>query len=398
MTRRAASRSPPDGLLLKLDASGAVQWTRTWDGPAWGPYSQDTVQQMRIDPFGDVLALVHGVMNSNHPDYVVLKLDPQNGATIWQATWGVSGGDFPSDMKIDAAGDVYVTGTGINFTDQFSTIKLAGADGALLWQEYDKNGADDYAAALALDAQGGVYITGSVDPDGDHSNFNDNIYTVKRDAGTGAFVWSFAYGANCKKCYDISTDVIADSAGLVYVAGSTSSPPYSSDQITFVLDAASGAELARGVLSGDTGWSAGSGTLRLDAFENLFHGANSSNPTTGAKEVSLVKYTTLAQPIHQLLATPLIGGDTATFTIRNATPGAPQFFLMGATGTASLPVFSFGVTVGVANPIVVLVANADPVGIFSFSAPVPTGFAGVTLWFQAVEFQSETGVVKRTLQ
>ena len=40
-------------------------------------------------------------------------------------------------MEIDAAGDVYVTGIGIDFIDKFSTIKLRGSDGQLLWQFYD---------------------------------------------------------------------------------------------------------------------------------------------------------------------------------------------------------------------------------------------------------------------
>jgi hypothetical protein len=106
--------------------------------------------------------------------------------------WGVNGADSPNDMTMDSSGDFYVTGTGINLSDRFSTIKVRGSDGALLWQQYDSNGAHDSAIAVALDGQGGAYITGSSDPDGDESNQNDNFYTVKRDAQTGAFLWSFA--------------------------------------------------------------------------------------------------------------------------------------------------------------------------------------------------------------
>ena len=107
-----------------------------------------------------------------------------------------------------------------------------GTDGELLWQAYDFKGQDNAAYALELDGAGGVYVTGTEDPDGNHSNFNDNFYTVKRDAATGAFLWSHGYGVNCIGCYDVPSDVRVDSAGNVFVAGVTSSPPYSSEMIT----------------------------------------------------------------------------------------------------------------------------------------------------------------------
>ena len=52
------------------------------------------------------------------------------------------------------------------------------------WQAYDQNGFHDSGSALDLDGSGGVYITGRVDPDGDESNFNDNIYTVTTGSST----------------------------------------------------------------------------------------------------------------------------------------------------------------------------------------------------------------------
>jgi hypothetical protein len=152
--------------------------------------------------------LIHGVMGSLHPDYVVVKYGASDGATIWQANWGVNGEDSPRDMEIDALGDVYVTGTGLDFHDKFSTIKLRGSDGSLLWQAYDAGGLDDGAAALSLDGIGGVFITGTVDPDGDQSNLNDNIYTVKRDAATGAQLWTHLYGANASVATTLGPDVV----------------------------------------------------------------------------------------------------------------------------------------------------------------------------------------------
>jgi hypothetical protein len=283
-----------DGLILSFDASGAFRWKNVYDGPALAPYSQDQVLQLALDPAGDLVALIHGVMGSLHPDYVVIKYAPADGSILWQVTWGVSGEDSPRDMEIDAEGDVYVTGTGINFNDRFSTIKLRGTDGALLWQAYDWMGAHDSAAALALDGAGGVCVTGASDPDGDHSNFNDNFYTVKRDAATGALVWTHAYGANCVGCYDVPADVRVDPAGNVFVAGSTSSPPYGNDMILFALDGATGIEIDRGVVDPGVNQTDSAGVLRLDGGSNLLIGGRRYHANTGAVSMTVTKYASMA--------------------------------------------------------------------------------------------------------
>jgi hypothetical protein len=279
-----------DAMLLKFDAAGQFQWKRTWDGPAFAPYSQDSVVEIVMDPSDQPVALIHGVMASNHPDYVVIKYAPGNGSTIWATSSGTSGEEVPRDMELDVSGDIYVTGTaGL----QFLTLKLRGTDGQFLWQAYDSAGLRDSAAALALDGQGGVYVTGSVDPDGNQSNFNDNIYTVKRDAGSGAFLWSHLYGANCLYCYDVPADVLVDPAGHVFVAGRTSSPPYSNDTITLVLDANTGLETVRGVVSGGPTQTAEPRVLGLDGAYNLLDGGRTYDFNTGAVQMSVFKYASL---------------------------------------------------------------------------------------------------------
>ena len=295
-----------DVLVLAFEPSGQLRWKRTWDGAAWGPYSQDNALEVLMAPDGNPVVMIHGVMASLHPDYVVIKYAAATGATVWEANWGVAGGDYPRDMEIDAQGDVYVTGTGIDSQDKFSTIKLEGSDGSLLWQAYDWTGYHNGVAALALDGKGGVYVTGGVDPDGDESNMNDNIYTVKRDAATGAFLWSHLYGANCIGCWDYPGDVVVDAAGHAFVSGATNSPPYGADAILLVLDAATGAETDRGIVSGQTLESAWFGELRLDAASNILVGGEIANVNTGSVDMSVARYAALGAP-------GIPCGDTLTF-------------------------------------------------------------------------------------
>ena len=107
-----------------------------------------------LDQFRNLLVLVHGVMASLHPDFVVLKLAPADGATIWQANWGTNAGDHPRDLDLDVSGDVYVTGTVLHGGDAYGTVKLRGGDGSLIWEAWDAAGHHLGAAALAVDGAG----------------------------------------------------------------------------------------------------------------------------------------------------------------------------------------------------------------------------------------------------
>ena len=282
-----------DVMTLKFNPTGVLQWKRTWDGPAFSPFSGDSVQKVLLDSAGNLLVLITGIMGSNQPDYVVVKYAGGDGTTLWEANWGVSGGDYPADMEIDAANNVYVTGIGIDFIDKYSTIKLNGTNGQLLWQFYDSLGNDHSATGLFLDGNGGVLITGASDPEGDHSNFNDQFFTVKRDATTGAQLWTHVYGQTCVGCYDVPSDVRVDSAGNAFVVGSTSSPPYSNDIILFVLDNATGLEIDRGIVFNTGTEVLNSGPLRFDAAFNLYDGGRVYNANTGAIDMSVTKWASL---------------------------------------------------------------------------------------------------------
>lgn len=302
-----------DALILAFDPAGELLWKRTWDGPAFAPYSQDNAFEMLVHPDGNPVVLIHGVMASNHPDYIVNKYAAGNGATLWGARWGSNGEDSASDMEIDAQGDVYVTGTAILGTNHFSTIKLNGATGALVWQAYDHVGFSSGGRALTLDGLGGVYITGSSDPDIDKSNQNENMYSIKRTAANGAQLWTHFYGLNCLRCLDVAADVSVDPGDAVFVAGYTSSPPYSADSILFALDPDTGVEMDRGIID-EPLHTVTAFDLRLDGASNLLQAGDLYHVNTGQVQMYVAKYTALGG-----------GGipcaDTLKFVARCVNPG-----------------------------------------------------------------------------
>ena len=284
-----------DAMTLKFNSGGVLQWRQVWDGAAFGPFSQDSPVKLLLDANGDVLVAITGYAASNHADYVVVKYAPANGAVLWEKSWGVTGDDFPVDMEIDGAGDVYVTGIGIDFIDKYSTIKLRGSDGQLLWQFYDALGLDHSARGLFLDGAGGVFVTGTADPDGDVSNFNDQFFTVKRNATTGALLWTSVYGQPCKQCFDEPSDVRVDPEGHVFVVGKTSSPPFVNEVILLVLDTATGLETNRGLVFNVGSEIPFPGALRFDAAFNIYNGGGIYNADSGAKDMSMTKWASLIE-------------------------------------------------------------------------------------------------------
>ena len=388
-----------DALILKFDAACTLQWKRTWDGAAVAPYSLDSALYVRIDPNGDVIVLIHGVTASNQPDFVVVKYAPATGATIWTATWGDNGGDTPRHLELDADGDVYVAGTSSFFENAvFSTIRLRNTDGTLLWSAHDFFAFHAVSRGLALDGLGGVYVTGTVDPDIDLSNDNDNIYTFKLGAADGVPVWTHLYGGSAKWQRDEPSDVVVDPAGHVFVGGWTNSPPYVADMITLVLDAKSGVEVDRHVIPGGPGLTAESGFMAFDADYNLLNGGGPVDPDTGGVAISLVKFTTLASTPYQLNLPQLKAGSTATFAVKHATPLQAQFLGYSVTGTAAIPFPVLNVTLGLANPYLLVSGLADAAGSYSVGLQVPAGISGLTVWLQAVQMSGATPVVKRTIQ
>jgi len=375
----------PDVQVLRFDPAGALAWRRIWDGPPFSPFSADSAKQILLDPNGDPVVMIHGIMNSLHPDFVVVKYDRATGAEVWEATWGVTGGDFPREMLIDMSGDIYVTGTGIDFVDKYSTIKLTGADGSLIWQRYDQGGIDDSSSGIALDGAGGLYITGTVDPDGNASNANNQIYTVKRDAMTGDFLWDFVYGDTCVGCSDGSSDVAVDADGTVYVAGATSSAPYSHDAILFVLDPATGVEVDRAVVESDPNFHRDFGVALFDARDGIRATGENDNVNTGDTDITVTAYPSRLVDVYDFTVSELVAGSVATVEVEHATPGATQYLAFGLTGLGTMEVPQLEVEIELEAPRLAGTAIADAGGNAIITLSIPENGAGRGLWLQIAE-------------
>ncbi len=212
-----------DLVTVKYDILGSQLWTATFDGPA---SSIDEAFALAYDPGGFVY--VTGYVFNGGPDYdiVLLKIDANSGAIVWNRTYDYNGYyDLGRDVAVDSNGDIYVVGTGQqnasgNNTD-YIVLKYSST-GALLWNDtYSEDvGAPhelDEGRKLTLNADK-LYVTGTSAGTSSSSNFD--FVTLEFDTsqvGAPNYNWRTRYDYN--GFLDIPVGIEVDPSGNIFVGG-----------------------------------------------------------------------------------------------------------------------------------------------------------------------------------
>jgi hypothetical protein len=208
--------------LVKYNASGTEQWAATYTATPTG-----TVNGLGTDQSGNIYVIAGAT---------TVKYSPA-GVQQW-ATAAVVNGTSPNvtAATVDAAGNVYLTGDyNYNGIIDYATVKLNTA-GVQQWSATYNGSANnvDIANAIAVDAAGNVYVSGSsVGQDTAHligirggsggifiipTGFD--IVTIKYSA-SGVAQWTNRY-TSAGDNGDYAMALAVDPAGDVYVAGQVS--------------------------------------------------------------------------------------------------------------------------------------------------------------------------------
>ena len=264
-----------DIVTLKLGGlTGSVSW-----GPvlfAGAAAGADAPVAIAADGTGNVVVTGWTTNGSANLDFVTLKYSGSTGTLLWGPVLFVGpggGDDVPAALGLDAAGNVFVTGSTSNgANNDFATLKYSGATGAPLWGTPSifagAAGGDDLPVALAVDGNGNVLVTGT----SRNGAGNYDFATVKYNGATGAAVWaSAAIFAGAGSGDDIPVAVQADGAGNVIVTGSSLNASLNLDWVTLKYNGATGAAVwgSPSVFDGAAALDDGPVVLAIDGAGNV---------------------------------------------------------------------------------------------------------------------------------
>ncbi|MDF7812052.1 SBBP repeat-containing protein [Hymenobacter sp. YC55] len=303
---RANGKGPFPGdfeyLTVKYSASGQELWMSQYIGQ---PYAPNVATAVVVDAAGN--AYVTGYSQRSSLDYVTIKY-AANGQSLWIARSGGFGNDIATAVAVDLLGNVYVTGSsdpsgdGRNY--DYATFKYSPS-GQELWEtRYNGSGnSHDLAADLALDAAGNVYVTGTSDRGG-----NWDYVTLKYASGNGQPQWEAHYDGP-DSSYDEAAALALDGANNVYVTGLSYNRDGTNDYATLKY-AATGQQLWEARYNGPGNSYDEAAALAVDSSNNVYVTGFSHGSGTGYDYATL-KYSqsTGAGPVALAGAAPLVAAS-----------------------------------------------------------------------------------------
>jgi len=202
-----------DALLIKADASGNVQWAKTYGGTS-GDYAY-SVQQTSDGGY-----IVVGYTNSfgaGDYDIFLIKADA-SGNVQWAKTYGGTSGDYAYSVQQTSDGGYIVAGRTYSFGAGYYDIFLIKTDasGNVQWAKTYGGTSGDYAYSVQQTSDGGYIVAGTTWSFG--AGYYD-IFLIKTDA-SGNVQWAKTYGGTD---YDWAYSVRQTSDGGYIVAGYTQS-------------------------------------------------------------------------------------------------------------------------------------------------------------------------------
>ena len=398
-------RHTPSGVFVaKLNASGSALLYSTYLGGS----AMTSVAGIAVDSGGN--AYVTGTAGPGFPTTAhallrgfqgtekvfVTKLNPSGRALVYSTYLGGEGDDGAGGIAVDGLGDAYVTGQTssqrfplvhavqtTNHGDRYDTgggdafvAKLNASGRALVYSTYLGGSGFDSGAGIAVDSRGSAYVTG----DTGSSDFPTTVHALARALNRGAssdgalrasfdvFVVRLSPGGQhlIYSTYlggsedDSGRSIALDTAGDVYLTGSTFSPnfPISAHAPLAFSDVLSGAFAVKlnatgsrllyatylgGHVSGTIGYG-----VAVDTVGNAYITGATGDwdfPTTHALQARFRSHSRSSSFVVKLSATgstllysTFFGGNGAGRGI--AVDGAGDVYITGSngyTGVGSLP-------------------------------------------------------------
>jgi len=202
-----------DVYVVKLDANGNLQWTKTIGGPE----SEEGNSLIQTSDGGYAIAGVTLSFGAGEPDVYVVKLDA-NGNLQWTRTIGGKKEDIGASLIQTSDGGYAIAGVTQSFGAgkwDVYVVKL-DANGNLQWTRTIGGPGDEIGFSLIQTSDGGYAIAGYTESFGAGEK---DVYVVKLDA-KGNLQWTKTIGG---PAVEDGGSLIQTSDGGYAIAGSTTS-------------------------------------------------------------------------------------------------------------------------------------------------------------------------------
>ncbi len=279
-------------ITLKYNSAGALQWAKQYNHPM-----NNYDKALFIAGSGDNIYVCG---NSNAPvtylGYLTIKYN-SNGDSLWTARYDASTSmnEIPYDFKVDAQGNVYVTGMTHSTSSGVDWITLKyNTNGAEQWQtRYTSPGnAQDIPEGLAVDAGGNVYVTGRTRINSTYNDFG----TIKYNS-SGVQQWLAVYDYTPQEGDDYGYDIAVDNSGNVYVTGNSQQTGSDRDALTIKYNS-SGTQ--QWVARYDSTNSEEAYAMALDANNNVYVTGYTSGATSNFLTVKYSQVNAITQLSNEI--------------------------------------------------------------------------------------------------
>mgnify|MGYP001603756245 CR=1 FL=1 len=280
--KSAGSLNGSDGGNIAIDASGNVFMAGTFGSPSI--------------TFGFTTLL-----NKGNDDVFIAKYH-SSGNVFWAQGFGRSDIESARGIKIDASGNIFVTGTFKGPTIVFDTDTLTNhsvnnydfflvklnTNGNVLWAKSFGGSSSDYASDINLGSDGSIVVSGSFSSPtitfgdttltiSDSSSYFYDAFVVKFDAD-GNTIWAkkgdgsqvdYGYG----NCIDASSNI--------YVTGSFRSPTISFGDITLTNNGNWDMFVVKYDADGNVLWAKSAGGIQYEDGRKIIQSENGGIIVTG---------------------------------------------------------------------------------------------------------------------
>ena len=225
--RTLSTGNNTDFATIKYSAAGMQLWAAVFDGAA---HAYDEPHGLGVDLSGNIFVAGMTRNASLNYDICVIKYSP-SGSVLWQQLWAgaTNLNDVPNDLYVDAAGNVYVTGsTELTSNNNYNYITLKyDPSGVIQWQKQYNHPQNKADVAMFIDGNGtDVYVTGNSNAPGSLTDY----LTIKYNS-TGDSLWVARFN-NTSATNEIPYGFAVDAQGNALIAGLTQRAATGIDYVT----------------------------------------------------------------------------------------------------------------------------------------------------------------------